>query len=436
MQDNYPQEFDEQFISQAWLNMKQRLDKEMPVQGRQRAAWWLWLLAGLFFLGALGGSGYYFYHYGMPVPPQKTVPTARLEQGSAPGPAEVPTPAQSSEDAVHTGSRPVVRPTPGMEVSQPPTSNKVAQREEQPAKSTLPLASIKEKEQVSSQSGTAEQDIAQEKTDIIPDERKALNALPSENRSWSPLLSLIPGNIELLASSTPREASGEWRFSPSKGQSGLRLALEAGTFFLGHSSVDGLSAGLVLEAHPRRSRFYGRAGAFFRSYQQELDTEGNMLRLENSFSEISLPDGSIVNSTTTLHSNTVLNQARYLQFPLIAGFQWKPRLSFEAGLQAGFLLSSKTITSWKVEETFSMPGGHGQGDNSIYKFSDGTANEAINHTSLDIVAGLAYQPGARTSFRFTYQYGLADVLSGRTDSAFIRGLQLSLAYYLLPRGLH
>ena len=45
MQDNYPQEFDEQFIDEAWLKMHQLLDKEMPVQPKRRAAGWLWFLA-------------------------------------------------------------------------------------------------------------------------------------------------------------------------------------------------------------------------------------------------------------------------------------------------------------------------------------------------------------------------------------------------------
>ncbi|HQU58040.1 MAG TPA: hypothetical protein PLU64_02565, partial [Saprospiraceae bacterium] len=63
MQDNYQHEFDEQFVNQAWVQMSQLLDQEMPVKGKRRSIFLLWWLLGALAIALAGWSIYYYSHY-------------------------------------------------------------------------------------------------------------------------------------------------------------------------------------------------------------------------------------------------------------------------------------------------------------------------------------------------------------------------------------
>lgn len=433
MQDNNPKEFDEQFIDQAWLEMKQLLDKEMPVQPKRRVAGWLWLLAGLLLLFMLAGSGYCLFRSSDNPEPAASLsyPNASLDnnnraetQGKNKGLPSEPEAGSRIHKTSH-GSKPNVAPlkSSGKNASQKGLSS--------PSLFTPPLQPDEGDKEDWKGSGSQVFEKVNARDNTV-DARNKKAAPSAEQKPWVILPALPSEQISCL--SPPAEE--EWPEGLpgpilSRRPGMLRLAVEGGAFFLGRSVPDGLSAGLALEARPPGKRFYWRAGAFLRWYEHELNPAGNELLLENSFSKDPQPDGSFVNRASKLVAGATINNSRYIQFPLLAGYQWKPRLAVEAGIQAGFLLNSDATSKWELVNEASSPGNPGSENNTIYQFKKGARSYNLNGTSLDAVAALAFRSSGRSSLRLSYQYGLTDILSSPRDKAYLRGLQLSLAWRLL-----
>ncbi|MCO6476157.1 MAG: outer membrane beta-barrel protein [Phaeodactylibacter sp.] len=439
MQDKYPQEFDEQFINQAWLNMKQLLDQEMPVHPNQRPAWWPWLLAGLLLLSTLVGGAYYFYQKGLRA---KTDDTAPLPIASYENPSEkaasqqAPGTIASSQDL--TGEQEsVIKPEAapsadahsGKEAEKTTGRKITSSNDRYPAIPNLPLSPGP----VSSANPAAamQSESHGKQTEVIA----TANAVPpAGNRRWEAPLALLPLSQPdpLPMPTATYTATAGRQLSPPSNPLMLSLATEGGAIFLGRSFVDGLGGGLALEARRRNNRLYWRAGAFFRSYNPEAATAGQAFRQENSSSKEVQPDGSLANSRSLLYSTTTITNTSYLQFPLSAGFQWKPGLAFEAGLQAGFLLSGKANNTWSLDNSQSSAAGGGQPARpEIFEFRRENARNRLAPAAVDIFAGLVYRPGARSSLRVFYHFGLSDILAAEQDQAFLRGINMSMAYYIV-----
>lgn len=428
MQDNYPQEFDEQYIDQAWSEMKKLLDKEMPVQPRRRAAGWLWLLAGFLLAALIGGGAYFILQSAKSAAPPSSPPgpTAQLElpagrqrAGEArqkeavaqeqtsgtgkEGPAGIPRNDSAKQRRAGTTGRSIT----------------TLRLPETPALPDIPNGRGPEAEKGAGQA------TAPENTTSLPRETTI------KTRAWPQINSLPahPGKNLAVAEAQKEQATG-LPHPVFRQPSLFRVAAEGSAYWLGYSAADGLGAGLAVEAHSRKNRLYARTGAFFRSYRPKLVTESSVLRLENSFSKIPQPDGSLANSNSELASSTAVEAARYVQIPLLAGFQWRPRLAFEAGIQAGFLVSGTTASTWKLNNQAGSSSGPQQENNTIFETSKGAGAHLLNTASLDVIAGLAYRHSERTSLRLYWQYGLADVFVSARDEAYLRGLSLSVSYYL------
>ena len=437
MQDNYPQEFDEQFIDEAWLKMHQLLDKEMPVQPKRRAAWWLWLLAGLLLLVILGGAGYYLYHSSKSPEPSSSValPTASLEGQVDAAQTDLQLKGQGllSEQK----SNGIQNTSPGSEPATTPEQTRaemavrkvVSDAERQGVK---PILSIDGRlaDDTTHSKNIAVKEPAEGRNASVAPPNELVGSFGADKSGLSPL-AFLPEKAGQIRPNTKEIHSGGLPQPTLRKPAVLKLAAEGGAYFFGSSAPNGLSAGLAIETRPRESRLYLRTGAFFCLYKEELKTEENMLHLENTFSKAPQPDGSIVNSTSKLSASSTITAARYMQFPLTAGFQWRPRLSLEGGLQAGVLLSNEATSRWRLIDQPNTSGGPRQEDNTIFEFKNGAGNDKLNPASLGLMAGIVYRPGLRTSLRLSYQHGLSDVLASSTEKAYIRRLHLSLAYYII-----
>lgn len=419
MQDNYQHEFDEQFIGQAWQEMRRLLDKEMPVRHKRRPAWWLWLSGGFLLLALLAGSAYFLFRPAPMAPAVAPRPIAGQERGvDKSRDKKTPESGLSTESEAFSSRDENLPPRArngGNELQGIPARRAQALLYAAPVlqKSDNILTGAREEKKTQQGSLAAENP----GPTTLSDQRLPAPAFLKNQRA--PLLPYAGGE-NFSVSSTPLR----------KRPAALRLALEGSAFFSALSFPDGYGGGLALEARPHSSRIYWRSGAFFRTFNQNLKTEENRLRLENSAIKIPQADGSLANSTSTLLAHTAISRTQYIQLPLTAGFQWKPRLAVEAGLQFGILASAVGQSSWslKNEENLS-PGGPQPGNNTLYRFDKGPASQSLNHTALDLIAGLAYRPSAHTSIRLYYQYGLSDILAGPGQKAYMRGLQLSVAYY-------
>ncbi|MCB0557754.1 MAG: outer membrane beta-barrel protein [Phaeodactylibacter sp.] len=440
MQDNYPQEFDEQFIDEAWLKMHQLLDKEMPVQPKRRVAGWLWLVAGLCLFVMLGGAGYYLYHSGKtPDPsPAAAPPTARLEEYDTDEsqdklqpekPGALAEPKGNGHGLQDAGNRPEPAGGPQQTIAEIEGTKVTSGTEAQAVKPVFLMDTRPEEKIKGGKNLTSKEYSEGVQRQVAPPEELA-GPKAAYKIGITPL-ALLSGQAIQVRPHTKEEQTGELPHPTYRKPNALRLAVEGGAYFLGYSAPDGLSAGLALEARPGHHPLYLRAGAFFRSYRQELKTDENILHLENTFSKVPQPDGNIVNSTSKLAASSTITAARYIQFPLSAGFQWSPRLSFEAGLQAGLLLSSEATSSWRLIDQSNSSGTPRQEENTIFEFENEAGKDKLNRTSLDFIAGIAYRPGLRASLRLSYQYGLSDMLTSPGEKASIQAMQLSLAYYII-----
>ena len=422
MQDNYPQEFDEQFISEAWLKMRQLLDKEMPVQPKRRAAWWLWLLAGFLFVAVAGGAFFLLNKGADSPPPFHDRPVAGLEQqsaGGSPGTPKEPGSMNKVQDQKAEAQ------FPGKNAGALST----ATLREPGAEAPKALSSEGNNPQATAFSESKERKDTPkgfDAGDTIENKGIVTGPVEKENQPVTSGKSLIPA-LPLERSSISKilpysETSGESPLASIQAKKPriFRAAIEGEGYYLAHSAPGGMGAGLALEFHPVNSRLYLRSGVFYRSYQPEATTA------ERSFQH------QLANDINQLSSSTEAAVARYIQLPLTGGFQWTPRFALEAGVQAGQLLYSRTISKWSLENQGSSSGSPQQIKNTIYKFGQNKGNGLLRATSFDIIAGLAYRPGTRTSLRLHYQYGLANMLNSEQDEAYIRGLKLSLSYYIIP----
>lgn len=399
MQDNYEHEFDEQYISQAWAQMRQLLDREMPVEEKRRPYFLLWWLAGALAFALAAWSLYSLQSGPAPV---RSITSFPIPIAGATIP---PQPVQNA------GPEPI-RPLPS------PAALSVSKEQETAAttnRSLSPASTPPTEKTVVETSLTAETATAGTPASTIPP--MAYGPAPEK----LPFLPALPTSLPILATA-PHAAGLTGHAANMPGLA--RIAAEGGVFAHQFAETDGHFAGLFAELHPRHSRFYVRAGASWRLYTQDIVLSDQLLSLENSRAE------GNPSSTGLLAARSVATQYNCVGFPVHLGYKTGPRLAFEAGLQGNLLIGSKRRDTWRLAGGNSLPHAGADDDALLYSSEPGNANAELRPFVVEAQAGIAYFPAYRLALRLQYQYALSDLLLSPYREEHYSGLQLSLAYYL------
>ena len=430
MQDNYPQEYDEQFIGQAWSNMKELLDQEMPVKRRKPVAWWLWLSAGLVLLLSLSGAGYYLFQAGKAsATPAATPPNTELSSPVAKQLQESP-PQNQPQEASQIGSKGEALTV--QKKKKATTSNPNIKKHLSSAitEGTF-ISPLQATSEVSASALAITKNI---QDDVLPSTPESVNN-PStsafELAKWDlPVIPSLEASIVASKSAVQGDVMKSIQRPQIKKQVQVLFSAEGRTAFLLQNNGYGLGVGLGMEARPENSRLYGRFGLFAQSYQVDIVAEEKAFLLENSFVKIPQPGGGLENERNRLSSRSSIQELQYIQLPLTVGFQVMPQLSVETGVQAGLLISSRTANSWSLNNDPNALTGPGTSDQQLYEFNHNGPTLQLNNTSLDFLAGLAFQPGQRTNFRLYYQHGFSRLTGDSLNKVHLQGVQFSFAYYL------
>ncbi len=427
MPDNYPHEFDEQFVSQAWADMKALLDKEMPVAGKRRAAgWWPGLLLGLALLFFLAGGICYWHEAHKP----ETQPTATagIAEVSKNTPSSQQDQAKAPEGQIESAGS-----------AEGPSTSGIA-AEPQAKKPSTAVFLRKERTPLSGNNTDAATAIAGQKEKNVP--KAEINRIGEQTQAKVPGAAgneeAIPPREKMAKLSTISVLLGELENTSLKeslpaAEATLpplfRFAAEAGIFTAGQAPAEGFGLGLSGALHFRNSPWRLRAGLFYRHYSQSMENGEKVHSLQNSAFKIP-QQGEFVPRTSYLWASNEITSTHYIGLPLQAGFRLFPRLSVEAGLEASLLLAARESTSWSVSGENSSPGGVTAEREAIYQSEDKAPGQALNRANLSLIGGLLYQPGPRIGLRLSYQHGLANLLASPGFEAYQRGLWFNVGYSL------
>lgn len=425
MQDNYQHEFDEQFVNQAWVQMSQLLDQEMPVKGKRRSIFLLWWLLGALAIALAGWSIYYYSHYQSA--PASNGASSYMATVKAPKPEAIEANKSSLSTVMpepetgftgqNTGqaSAATLSPTPASPANPTPgpaeqPGNPDGTRSITAAKTGISAANAPI---FSEPSGKT--DIQEEA--VLPSPPVSLSA-PKRLPGLESTLHLLPSHIDKVILSGPS----------AKAAPLVRLAAEGGVFSQQFSAADGYHAGLAAELHPRGSRFYLRSGIFYRQYHQDFLNSERLLVMQNSSWEQSNP----LSNQNLLAVASTITQTQYLSLPIGIGFQALPRLAFETSLQASQLIASQRQDTWSLAGDASLPLNQRDPNRALlYQSERPSAETELRSTVLEVQAGVAYFPTHRLAMRLQYQYGLSDLLLSPYHEGYHRGLQFTLSYYVL-----
>ena len=428
MQDNYQHEFDEQFVNQAWAQMNQLLDQEMPVKGKRRPIFWLWWLSGALAIALVGGGIFYYSHY------QSAPATIGASSSVAAVKAPKPEAIEANKPVLST-----VKPVPEKGVTEQNTGPASAATLSPTPASPANLAPAPAK-QTGSPEGSKTIAAAKAGLDItiapsIPEAVEQPGAvdiaqeLAPSPPSVSPLAAERLPVLEASAQLSPSHKDKVILSAPSARVAPLvRLAAEGGVFSQQFSAVDGYHAGLAAELHSRGSRFYLRSGIFYRQYHQDFLNSERLLMMQNSSWEQSNP----LSNQNLLATASIITQTQYLSLPIGIGFQALPRLAIETSLQASQLIASRRQDTWSLAGDASLPQSQRDPNRALlYQSEQASAETDLRNTVLEVQAGVAYFPTHRLAMRLQYQYGLSDLLLSPYYEGYHRGLQFTLSYYVL-----
>jgi hypothetical protein len=409
MSDNHFDKFDEKFVDQAWAGMQDLLDKELPVsdnKDRKVLFWWPFAGIGLTLLGGL-----YLFHLQTSASqlPQLNTPYSTPESISYPG--EIPiaklqyqvkelTEEKKSDSSNfindHTKNTPQIKTT--------------ATRSGQKSHTTT---SVIEAEKYTSGSEVASTSEPSDK----------------QNATLCSILEQLPGSqlTELSTPLTPLQSLSP--IVPTTRSRTLKVGIEGKlTSFGTPTEINAYGAGLIGEWSKGDSRWYYLAGIGYEIIKpQESDNETVLTFNNTALLPSSTVEGDNIGSYITINSS--ISELRYAYLKFATGYRLTDKLSTELGFMPSLLQASTLTETWShaIGEQTSA-GDLPERTPFVSRITD-NPDEVVSY-NLSMLGGLSYQLNPTFALRLQYQYGLLDIFDGRRNDTYLRGVNLSVAYYI------
>jgi hypothetical protein len=435
---------DKKFTDRAWGEMRRMLDAEMPAGERKRRPplFWWWLLAA----ALLGGSAIAVWQQNRQpqVKPAPAVAAAGLKSQ----------PAETTNSTVATGApEESVSPTELIEnlaVVKKETHGAVV------APSFFTLTKTNRAGGASERKvATTDVEISQKTPSLSPVVAVPVIAFegPETTNAGQAATSIEPARMayamtglayaEIQPLVIPAEKQPDFSAAPVA----LGRNLSSHAFYAGASTsfpygAEGLSAGWLKNFRPAESKWSLETGLGYHFVRQPLNI--TLVETTDPGPSPNTPGSDIsttieygydkeVRATSATEESAVKTSAyqdlalHYAEMPLLAGWQVRPRLRFQAGITASALLvSAPDFTRGGLIEK-----NNGDLDDQLNSLADAdTTAIEISRFDLATSAGLRYTLTKRLSADFRYQFGLTDALKSNNANDFNRLFRLSLIYRL------
>lgn len=418
MPDNH---LDDQYIDQAWEQMRQMLDQEMPVQQkRRRAAFWWWLLPLLLLLSV--GSAWWLWNWSS----GKTRPEPQVE----------------TEHPV-AGVHPKEKPGADISSNKPneahQSNNTLATANGQKAKTNKNqvLLSVLKKDK-------------NEQVAILDENQHPKYAPPSENEaadtfatseeapSRKPPFLTDPLKIKGLQQ-LPVPKTDLAMNAASQPQPGLfRWGLEGGAVTDAFNNLDGAFAGMIAEFPLRGRKLHLRTGLNFSNNRFVIERQSGNGTEELSQDNPRQPDREANAEPAAAARVNFDLRAQQISLPVSLIFQPSSNWGVEAGANLSYLTSATSINNDEALITLNdsstglnpnaFPANRFV--NELYRDTNQNINlNELNRWNVAATAGVLYYPADKWSVRLHYHFGLTDILKNADFQSLNQNLRLSAVYY-------
>ena len=430
MQDN---QWDEQFRDHAWKEMRQLLDREMPVAPPRRRRWLAWIFLVVLLLG---GGAYYVLWVGLRSGgelPATDVPAASSAPAAESSPPKNQLRSERSRElpvagAEQPGAAAAPEATAGGETASPPQEVGVphsfpdtrGERMEPPSageeEAAAPVAQAPPKAEAPSLSSA-------------PEARNTLHpALPIEWLSPKPLLhewevSRMPAPIRRAGASSllPRH----W---------GIRTAALGGN----GQAFNGAALGLIAEYGLGQSRWSLRTGLEYLYLHREMRRPQTSGTYDLAAEEDPTPanpgseDAGMGGNYAVPLPSALRFRSHGLSLPLSLHRHLGKR--FQLGVGTQLIYSFRNLRQAVDESLAPNSFGNLQDRNTRgLFFQNATApleREVFRRFDVALTGSLYYRPAARWQVELTYHYGLNDLAPSAYYEAYNRFGSLGVVYFL------
>ncbi|MEO1518672.1 MAG: porin family protein [Bacteroidota bacterium] len=427
-------EWDGKFVDRAWEQMRQQLDKEMPLAAeapkpRTNRSYWMFLLLLLVGFGAgIGVSKYWSGSDGSERLPDGNSPVKEQLTPKQPFASVPETPAKQEVVLADLSPPKLPDKAPALKASRsdqppatPPKTLLTNQKNAYDNKTTLTKQNTTSEAPTTTLVNSSLRSFkALKSVKKIPPLAENENAAVTQTEEASPAPQAAVQQTALLESRSPEELSSKPLTLPlapsydfaSRWKVGFQMASIATTQF----DFNGLAVGMLLEYRLDR-RFSIQTGLNYRFLQLKKDDvfvtytgdAADVLRDDASFDQQNFGNPPNVNSSLSKVENAFalfpIYSMDYLSMPVAMSYAPNRWLRVNVGMQIDRLLNidARDWGGSRVEEYNQRYETAELSDESLSLISDG-----INKWNAAAVIGLTYQATERLGVSGRYNFGLVD----------------------------
>lgn len=441
---------DDKFIDQAWEQMRQALDREMPVERKRRRLVmvpWVWGAAASIVLLISIGLGWWLWQQpGQHDPAMANVQQATEMPIAATEDCEQITPPKQEAIAQNSAARQLENkmPIPADETAK--ASDFIVKRNTSKVGTEKRLAAKTSVNELVA-GNTIPNSASVETAEIATLENRntaTQNQIPAntlaKTEAVQPLSSAVIAELENAAvTNLPKPKVDLNMTAPvidvEKNTSNWNIGLEFAAFSSPTAPVTGFSGGAVVQVSVTGDKLRLRTGLSYSNRQNMIDVQAGSetaMALESA----DQPDQSFTGSSVSIAEPDFSMTTHQLNLPAI--FEYKPHKNFgiEGGLNGSYLVTARNLEG--VENYQRVMGGNSTVSNSARNFVNTLqADQGNNKINIDqlyrwdvmATAGLSVYPSQKLGVRFQYQRGLRDMLKDNDFEAFSNNFRVSAVYF-------
>lgn len=441
---------DDKFIDQAWEQMRQVLDREMPVERKRRRLVmvpWVWGAAASIVLLISIGLGWWLWQQ----PGQQDPAIANVQQAT-----EMPiattedceeiTPAKQEAIADNSTAQQFENNTPFPASETAKASDDIVKRntskgrtEEQLTAKTSVHELVAGKT-IPNLSSVETAGIATLENKNTATQQQTNANILAKTEAVQPLSSAVIAELENSAVTTLPKPKVDLNLTApaidvEKNAKNWNIGLEFAAFSSPTAPVTGFSGGAVVQVPVSGDKLNLRTGLSYSNRQNMIDVQAGSetaMALESA----DQPDQSFTGSSVSIAEPDFSITTHQLNLPAIFEYKFHKNFGIEGGLNGSYLVTARNLEG--VENYQRVMGANSVVSNSARNFVNTLqADQATNKINIDqfyrwdvmAAAGLSVYPSQKLGVRFQYQRGLRDMLKDNDFEAFSNNFRVSAVYF-------
>lgn len=441
---------DDKFIDQAWEQMREVLDREMPVERKRRRLVmvpWVWGAAASVVLLISIGLGWWLWQQpGQQDPAMANVPQATQTPIAATENCEEITPAKQDAIADHAAVRQSETNASTLGSQTAKTSGFFAKRNTDKVNTGKQLAAKTSANDYTSskmtpiQHSVGNSEIAALENNSIATQTPTIANTLAETKAVQPLSSTVIAELEhSTVANLPKPKVDLNLTAPAidveQNSSNWNIGLEFAAFSSPTAPVTGFSGGAVLQVPVTGDKLRLRTGLSYSNRQNMIDVQSGSetaMALESA----DQPDQSLTGSSVSIAEPDFSMTTHQLNLPAIFEYKMHKNFGIEGGLNGSYLVTARNLEG--VENYQRVMASNSTVSNATRNFVNTLqADQGNNKINIDqlyrwdvmATAGLSVYPSQKLGVRFQYQRGLRDMLKDSDFEAFSNNFQVSAVYF-------